>query len=114
MAEQRFELGKVLGEIARDAAAMATFPETEVEFEMDPSPAMVDRKFQSLGTPAEPKELLKIMAEIETADHELLAAAAGAVLSLSSVMAERLAGEAASARKRSNWAQDHLDLLGMG
>jgi len=114
MAEQRSELGKVLGEISRDAAAIAVFPETEVEFETDPSFAMVDRKIQSRGTPAEPKDLLKMMVEIETTDHELLAAAAGAVLSLSSVLAERLAGEAASARKRSNWAQDHLDLLGMG
>ncbi len=114
MAEQRLELGKALAEIGSNVAVLASAPELEVEFEFDPSPSSVlEGKGPSPGSVAEPKGLLKAMAEIETVEHELLAAAAGAALPLSSVLAERLAGEAASARIRSIWAQDQLELLSM-
>ena len=112
--EQRFELGKALGEAASELSA-ATLPRLEVEFEVEPSPAaLIERKLASPEPMPEPKILLSAMTELEAVDHEFLAAVAGAALSFSSVIAERLAGEAESARKRSNWAQDHLDLLSMG
>ena len=116
MAEQRLELSKALGEISMEIGAiLAASPDIEIEFESGISPAaLIDGKSGSGESPADPKDLLKAMAEIESGEHELLAALAGALLPLSSVLAERLAGEAASARKRSNWARDHLDLLGMG
>ena len=115
MAAQRSELGKALAEIASDISSLPSLLEPEVEFEVDPSPsAVIDAKSASRGETAEPKGILAAMADLETAEHELLAAAAGAALPLSSAAAERLAGEAASARIRSNWAHDHIDLLGMG
>jgi hypothetical protein len=112
--EQRFELGKALGEAASELSVSA-LPRLEVEFEVEPSPAaLIDGKLASHEPMTEPKILLSAMTELEAADHELLAAVAGAALPFSSVIAERLAGEAESARKRSSWAQDHLDLLSMG
>jgi hypothetical protein len=114
MTEQRLDLGKTLSEIAAEIASIHSFPEYEVEFEVEPSPAaLIAGKASSSGAPAEPKDLLQRMAEAEATDYELLSAAAGAVLPFSSAIAERLAAEAASARKRSTWAQDHLDLLSM-
>ena len=114
MAEQRLGLGKALSEIGSNLASLAKNPETEVELELDPSPSSAfGGKDPAPEKAVEPKGLLKAMAEIETAEHELLAAVAGAALPLSSVLAERLAGEAASARMRSIWAQDQLDLLSM-
>jgi hypothetical protein len=114
MAEQRLELGKTLGEIAAAIAAVSSLPELVVEFEIEPFPASLgEGRSANAATPAEPKEVLRRMAETEAADYELLAAAAGAVLPLSSAVAEQIAAEAGAARKRATWAQDHLDLLGM-
>lgn len=114
MAEQRIELGKALAEIGSSASLRSSTQESAVEFEFEPSPdAILAGQPPSLGNAADPEALLKAMIALETAEHELLAAAAGAALPVSSVIAERLAGEAASARIRSNWAQDHLDLLSM-
>ncbi len=108
MAEQRLELGKTLV----DVSAFHSLPDSEIEFEMDPVSAV------SAATVAEavgnPRELLKKMTEAELADHELLATVAGAVLPASVSIADRLASEAESARKRSVWAQDHLDLINIG
>jgi hypothetical protein len=107
IAEQRLDLGKVLAEIAANRA----LPEVEVEFDLAPaSAASVDA---DEAAPAEPKDILKRISEAEAADHELLAAVAGAVIAASGEAAERLASEAASARKRSIWAQDQLELLSM-
>jgi hypothetical protein len=86
-------------------------PESEVEFDVDP--ANLTGKDAFIGAIVDSKELLKKMAEAEAGDHELLAAVAGAVLPGSIAIAELLASEADSARKRSIWAQDHLDLLSM-
>ena len=89
-----------------------SLPEAEVEFDIEPSSLI---GFNTFGTDlVELKELLKKMAEAEAADHELLAAVAGAILPASGALAERLASEADSARKRSTWALDHLELLTMG
>jgi len=107
MAQQRFELAKVLGAIY----CSSSLPEVEVEFEADPS------SFAGVGAFAaaniETMDFLRKMATAESEDHELLAAVAGAVLPRSSDVAQSLAGEAALARKRSIWAQDHLELLNM-
>jgi hypothetical protein len=108
MAGQRLDLGKTLGEISADPSLV----EMNVEFDSDPRSLAVWEP--SGGGRLEPKELLEKMAEAEAADHELLAAFAGAFLPASLAIAERLASEANSARKRSTWAQDHLDLLRMG
>jgi hypothetical protein len=108
MAQQRFDLGKILVETSGDYS----LPEIEVEFDVDPS--LMTEKDTFDRAIYDSKELLKNMAEAEATDHELLAAVAGAVLPASSSVAERLATEADSARKRSIWAQDHLDLLNMG
>ncbi len=107
LAEQRNELGKALLEIAGDRS----LGETVVEFDTEPSTLTGVDAFE--GTMIDSKDLLKNMAEAESADHELLATVAGAALPASSAIAERLASEADSARKRSVWAQDHLDLLSM-
>jgi hypothetical protein len=108
MAQQRLDLCETLGEVL----ANPSLPDSELELDIEQA-SIADKG--ALGTAMlTPKELLKIMADTETADHELLAAISGAVLLSSSTIAERLAGEAESARKRSIWAQDHLDLLNMG
>jgi hypothetical protein len=107
MAEQRIDLGKGLRDLAGDQSIAGT----RVEFDVDPASIAGVEPFH--GRVIEPKELLMAMAEAETADHELLAALAGALLPASSEAAERLASEANSARKRAMWAQDHLDLLCM-
>jgi hypothetical protein len=107
IAEQRLELGKILGEVSVDRS----LPESEVEFDVDP--ANLTGKDAFMGAIVDSRELLKKMAEAEAGDHELLAAVAGAVLPGSIAIAELLASEADSARKRSIWAQDHLDLLSM-
>jgi hypothetical protein len=115
MAEQRLELGKTLGEIAAEIAAIGSLPELAVDFEIEPFPSTLGAVRAAAGSaPSEPTEVLKRMAETEAADYELLAAVAGSVLPLSSGVAERIAAEAGFARKRSTWAQDHLDLLSMG
>jgi hypothetical protein len=107
IAEQRLDLGKALGEIAADRG----IPEVEVEFETAPaSSAGVEASEAAL---ADPIIILKKISEAEASDHELLAAVAGAVVPSSGPVAERLASEAASARKRSIWAQDQLELLSM-
>lgn len=106
MAEQRVELGKALAELAADRA----LPETEVEFEIDPASAAGVAAF---GNNDAAEVLLKGMTQAESTDYEILATLAGAIIPASSEAAERLASEAAAARKRSIWAQDHLDLLGM-
>ena len=107
MAAQRQELGKVLAGIGGDGS----IPQVEVEFDINPS---VMTSFEDLGTAVvEPKALLQKMVEAEAVDHEFLSALAGAILPASASVAETLADEANSARKRSSWAQDHLDLLGL-
>jgi hypothetical protein len=107
MAEQRLDLGKTLGEIA----ANRSLPEVEVEFDL--APAAAAGVVASEASLAEPRAILKKMSEAESADHELLAAVAGAIVPASGAAAERLASEAAQARKRSIWAQDQLELLSM-
>jgi hypothetical protein len=107
IAEQRLELGRILGEVSGDHS----LPESEVEFDVDT--ANLTGKDAFVGTIVDSKEILKKMVETEAADHELLAAVAGAVLPASITVAESLAAEADSARKRSIWAQEHLDLLSM-
>ena len=104
LAEQRLDLGKALGEVASECGLRGV----QVEFELLPAeaPAASDEV-------AEPGALLKKMVAAEAADHELLAAAAGAVVGASTAAAERLAAEANAARKRSLWAQDQLELLDM-
>jgi hypothetical protein len=112
MAQQRHELGKVLGAIS----ANASLPELEVEFEVDPSYLIGVDAFRVEtfdGTVIGLGDFLRKMAAAESADHELLAAVAGAILPASASAAESLAGEADAARKRCTWAQDHLDLLSM-
>jgi hypothetical protein len=107
MAGQRLDFGKALDEISADRGLF----EIEVEFDLDP--ADLPGAEAMLGIPQDPKTLLQKMAEAETVDYELLASIAGAVLPTSGAVAERLASEAASSRKRSMWAHDHLDLLSM-
>lgn len=107
MAEQRADLGKTIREIAGDRS----IPDTEVVFDVEPSSLIGQADFD-IGM-AETKELLARMTAAEAADHELLATLAGTILPASGTAAERLAAEADSARKRSTWAQDHLDLLSM-
>lgn len=107
MAAQRQALGKALGEIAADRG----LPEVEVEFDIDLVSLMGFDNLASVSL--EPKMLLAKMAEAEDLDHEILAALAGAVIPGSTAIAERLAVEADSARKRASWARDHLELLGL-
>lgn len=107
IAQLRAELGKTLAALAGDRAALES--EVELEAALDPFSGLDSPG----GSPLELKTLLKRMAEAEAADFELLAALAGAVLPASGEAAERLAAEAAAARKRSAWAQDHLDLIDM-
>ena len=102
--EQRHDLGNAIAEIANDR----TIPEVEVEFDSEPIFAI------AVTTISDPVGLLKEMAHEEAADHEILATVAGALLPASIDAAERLAAQADSARKRSTWAQDHIDLLSMG
>jgi hypothetical protein len=107
IAEQRRDLDKVFGEIATNYELQSI----QVEFELPPSEvAGVSAADSALS---EPKAILKEIAAAEAADHDLLATVAGAALTSSTEIAERLAGEAASARKRSIWAQDQLELLSM-
>jgi hypothetical protein len=105
IAEQRLDLGKALGEIAADRS----LPEVEVEFETVPASAIG----AGAASLTDIKAILKEISEAEAWDHELLAEVAGAVVPSSGPVAERLASEAASARKRSIWAQDQLELLSM-
>jgi hypothetical protein len=107
LAEQRLDLGKALGEIASDYG----LPGVQVEFEL--APAEAPGAAAGNADISEPVEILKMMVSIEAAEHELLAAVAGAAVAASTEIAERLASEAASAQKRSNWARDQLDLLDM-
>jgi hypothetical protein len=107
MAEQRLDLGEALGELL----AKSAMPSAEVEFES--APASTAGHDAHAVSALEPKALLKRMVDAEAAECELLAAAAGAILPSSSDAAELLAAQAASARKRSLWAQDQLDLLSL-
>ena len=112
--EQRFELGKALGEAASELSA-ATLPSARSRIRGRAIPAaLIERKLAS----PEPMRNLKFFYRPWPKSKPSITSSsprvAGAVLSFSSVIAERLAGEAESARKRSNWAQDHLDLLSMG
>ena len=107
IAEQRRDLDKAFGEIA----AKYGLQDIQVEFEIAPSEAVGASAEDSALS--EPKAILKDIAAAEAADHDLLAAFAGAAVASSTDVAERLASEAASARKRSIWAQDQLELLNM-
>jgi hypothetical protein len=107
IAEQRLDLGKALKEIA----SYKSLPEVEVEFDLAPAAAAGVSSSKVSLEEEEPRFVLRKIADAEMADHELLAAVAGAVLPASGPVAERLAAEASSARKRSIWAQDQLELL---
>lgn len=107
MAEQRADLGKSLGEISAPLAS------ARVEVELETAPASAAGSEASEASLADSKALLKLMIAAEAADQEFLAVLAGAVLPISSDSAEALASEADSARKRSVWAQDQLELLSM-
>jgi hypothetical protein len=107
IAEQRLDLGKALGEISADRS----LPEVEVEFET--APASAAGVYADAASLSDAKTILRKISEAEASDHELLAAVAGAVVSASGPVAERLASEASQARKRSIWAQDQLELLSM-
>jgi hypothetical protein len=107
VAGQRKELGDYLAE----ASANRALSNVMVEFESSPSGATGHDAEPNL--PPDQNDLLRRMAEAEEAEHELLAAVAGAVLPASGAVAERLASEADSARKRSFWARDQLELLGL-
>jgi hypothetical protein len=114
LAEQRSDLGKTIGEIA--AKPFPREAEAELEQELGSLPGVEP---PGPGLPpgagaAGPADFLARVAAAETAEYELLAALAGSVIAFSGDEAERLAAEANSARKRSKWAQDHLDLLSMG
>ncbi len=103
--DQRRELGKDLAALEGAVAA----PSTELEIEIDaahfaPPP-------QEAG--GDPAGFLRLVRKIESEDYELLTAVSGAVLPTSIEVAERLAAFAEQAHKRSSWAQDHLDLLGI-
>jgi hypothetical protein len=108
IAEQRLNLGKTLGEIAAEQPLGVV----EVEFELV-TPASAAGVVMGDASLVDLRVILKKMSEAEAADHELLAAVAGAIVPLSGEAAERLASEADSARKRSIWAQDQLELLSM-
>jgi hypothetical protein len=107
IAEQRRDQDKAFGEIAANYGLQ----NIQVEFELSPAEAAGISTEDS--TLSEPKAILKKIAAAEAADHDLLAAAAGAVIAASAEIAESLASEAASSRKRSIWAQDQLELLSM-
>jgi hypothetical protein len=107
LAEQRLDLAKALAELVAEHGLRGI----QVEFELDPAEAPAPSAAEA-GL-AEPAAILKKMVAAEAADHELLAEAAGAAVAASAATAERLAAEAASARKRSIWAQDQLELLDM-
>jgi hypothetical protein len=107
IAEQRRDLGKAIEEVA----AVYVRQGTNVEFDLAPAEsAGLSPEDAALS---EPKAILKKITAAEAADHDLLAAIAGAALVSSAEAAERLASEAASARRRSIWAQDQLELLSM-
>jgi hypothetical protein len=105
--EQRLGLGAALSELSSDPSVSGV----QVEFEMAPASAAGSDAAAAPLTDA--KALLKRMIDAEEADHEFLAAIAGAVLPASTSAAERFAAEAAASRKRSLWAQDQLELLSM-
>lgn len=103
MIDQRRELAKDVASLKRqvaDAGAPIDFELTASTLPPNPS-----------GEGA--KGLLESMKKIEAEDYEFLSSLAGAVLPLSVEAAERLASLAEQARKRSSWAQDHLELLGI-
>jgi len=107
MAEQRGDLGKKLGEISASLASAS------VEVELEAAPASAAGSEAAAEPLSDPNALLKLMVAAEAADQEFLSTLAGAVLLASSDAAETLASEADSARKRSVWAQDQLELLSM-
>lgn len=111
MAEQRGDLGKSLDEIS--LALASANASANVEVELETAPASAAGSEAASAALSDIKELLKLMAAAEAADQEFLAALAGAVLPASRDAAETLASEADSARKRSAWAQDQLELLSM-
>ncbi|HOX33904.1 MAG TPA: hypothetical protein PLB91_16355 [Spirochaetales bacterium] len=102
MADQRRELGKELAALARL---------------QDPGAGPIELESAPAGPEApaagDASSLLSRMRDQESDDYELLTALSGALLPSSAELAERLAGLAEQARKRSSWAQDHLDLLGI-
>ncbi len=102
MADQRKTL-------AKDIQVIAESPFKSSEIEIDLAPSGLEPHPARRGTG--PKDILDLAFRAEASDYELLAALAGAVLPLSSDMAETLAAHADAARKRSAWAKDHLDLL---
>lgn len=105
MADQRRELG-------RELAALTLLPS------IDDTPLKIEMDFPDFPPPPiETGEAISVllgrMQRVEAEDYELLSALSGAVLPRSVDAAERLASLAEQARKRSSWAQDHLDLLGI-
>jgi hypothetical protein len=106
-AQQRADLGKALAEIGGEPGLRGLQVEFELALSEAPGPSAGDAAL------SEPGAIFRKMADAEAADHELIAAAAGAAVAVSAAVAERLASEADSARKRSTWAQDQLELLAM-
>ncbi len=104
MAEQRRDLSKTL-------SALAGGPEGRLEIELEESYA--DPELPAASPAADAASLLSFMKEAEDADFERLTELAGASLRISAEAAELLASEAGGAKKRSAWARDHLDLLGL-
>ncbi len=102
MADQRRELGKELAALAQGQDPGAG----PIELEAAPASPAAPAAGDASG-------LLSRMRDQESDDYELLTALSGALLPSSAELAERLAGLAEQARKRSSWAQDHLDLLGI-
>lgn len=105
MADQRREFGKELSSLALSPGIGAEPLELEIRALPDLAPPR--------SPPGDVAELLKLAQKAESEDYELMTAVSGVVLPISPGIAERLAGLAEQARKRSSWAQDHLDLLGI-
>jgi hypothetical protein len=105
MADQRRELGKDLAELA----LLPGLQEAVAELDLDP---LLFEKPLPWNT-ADVNELLERMRSAEADDYLILACIAGAFVPVSTEAAERVAALAEQARKRSTWARDHLDLLGI-
>ncbi len=108
IAEQRRDLARDLSKI------LSSFEESplrsaEIEYDSPLDTGVHDIKTGS----SDAIELLRFIKEAEDSDFERLSELAGAVLPISSAVAEFLAAEASGAKKRASWAQDHLDLLGL-
>lgn|GEM_PF-1167002 len=107
LAEQRADLGKTLTEISGEFSLRACRVDLEDSASGANLPAAGAADLSDSAT------VLKMAVAAEDADHEFLAALAGAAVAASAEAADRLASEADAARKRSTWAKDQLELLDM-